>query len=58
MQGYASITVFNQNILTYDHLISKGNAYKNEEDLFMLTCFEQCSDRFFFNINVFILIGG
>ena len=48
MQGYASITVFNQNVLTYDHLISKGNAYKNEEDLFMLTYFEQCSDRFFF----------
>lgn len=40
MQGYASITVFSQNILTHDHLISKGNAYKNE-DLFMLTCFEQ-----------------
>ena len=45
MQGYASITVFNQNILTHGHLISKGNAYKNEEDLFMLTCFEQCSSR-------------
>lgn len=45
MQGYASITVFSQNILTHDLLISKGNAYKNEEDLFMLTCFEQWSDR-------------
>ena len=45
MQGYASITVFSQSILTHGHLISKENAYENEEDLFMLTCFEQCSDR-------------